>query len=259
MAQVQGQVDARATVIAALAFILAVALMPAGAYAAMAAAWLLVATAGALRGIAPLTLARRGGIVFPFVLAAIPLIFIRTDEMIWEGFVGPLSLHISGVGLRIALSALLKAWISVQASIVLVATADAPMIVVALRRMRLPDAIATSAGLTIRYLELLRDEAQRMLRARAARSVSPVGVGGERVGGSIAWRARTTGNLVGSLFLRAYARAARVEEAALSRGATGSLSSKTLPTADRHLGVKLLGTIALLLALSAFGQVVPRL
>ena len=33
MAQVQGQVDARATVIAALAFILAVALMPAGAYA----------------------------------------------------------------------------------------------------------------------------------------------------------------------------------------------------------------------------------
>ena len=93
MAQVQGQVDARATVIAALAFILAVALMPAGAYAAMAAAWLLVATAGALRGIAPLTLARRGGIVFPFVLAAIPLIFIRTDEMIWEGFVGPLSLH----------------------------------------------------------------------------------------------------------------------------------------------------------------------
>jgi energy-coupling factor transporter transmembrane protein EcfT len=86
-----------------------------------------------------------------------------------------------------------------------------------------------------------------------------VGVGGERIGGSIAWRARTTGNLVGSLFLRAYARAARVEEAALSRGATGSLSTGFLPTADRYLGVKVVAAVALLLALSAFGQVVPRL
>jgi cobalt/nickel transport system permease protein len=119
--------------------------------------------------------------------------------------------------------------------------------------------IATSAGLTIRYLELLRDEARRMLRARTARSASPVGVGRERIGGSISWRARTTGSLVGSLFLRAYARAQRIEEAAASRGATGSLSIGTLPPADPRLTLKLIGVLLLVLALTLCGALLPRL
>jgi cobalt/nickel transport system permease protein len=187
------------------------------------------------------------------------VIFLRTDELLWSGTVGPLDLTISGAGLRIALTAVLKAWVSVQASIVLITYVDAPTIVTALRRMRLPDAIATSAGLTIRYLELLRDEAKRMLRARTARSASPVGVGRERIGGSISWRARTTGNLVGSLFLRAYARAQRIEEAAASRGATGSLSVGTLPAADPRLMLKVIGVVLLALFLTLCGALLPRL
>ncbi|MFM8997236.1 MAG: hypothetical protein ACKOJD_03840, partial [Candidatus Limnocylindrus sp.] len=39
-------------------------------------------------------------------------------------------------------------------------------IVGSLRALKIPDTIATSAGLTIRYLDLLRNEATRMLRAR---------------------------------------------------------------------------------------------
>jgi cobalt/nickel transport system permease protein len=230
-----------------------------GAYVSILFGWLVVITAGALVGISPLRLAQRGVIALPFVLAAAPVIFLRTDELLWSGSVGPLSLSISGAGLRIALTAVLKAWVSVQASIVLITYADAPTIVTALRRMKLPDAIATSAGLTIRYLELLRDEARRMLRARTARSASPVGVGRERVGGSISWRARTTGNLVGSLFLRAYARAQRIEEAAASRGATGPLSVGTLPAADPHLTVKLIGVGILTLTLTLCGALLPRL
>jgi cobalt/nickel transport system permease protein len=144
-----------------------------GAYVSILFGWLVVITAGALVGISPLRLARRGAIALPFVLAAVPVIFLRTDELLWSGSVGPLSLSISGAGLRIALTAVLKAWVSVQASIVLITYADAPTIVTALRRMKLPDAIATSAGLTIRYLELLRDEARRMLRARTARCPCP--------------------------------------------------------------------------------------
>ena len=251
--------DARAAVIMALLVILAIALLPQGAYLALALSWFVVITAGAYVGLSPLRLARRGAIALPFVLAAVPVIFLRTDELLWSGTLGPLDLTISGAGLRIALTAVLKAWVSVQASIVLITYVDAPTIVTALRRMRLPEAIATSAGLTIRYLELLRDEAKRMLRARTARSASPVGVGRERIGGSIPWRARTTGNLVGSLFLRAYERAQRIEEAAASRGATGPLSVGTLPAADPHLTVKLIGVGILTLTLTLCGALLPRL
>ena len=188
-----------------------------------------------------------------------PIVFLRNDELLWAGSVGPLTLQISGAGLRIALTALLKAWISVQASVLLLTLVSAPSIVTALRRMRLPDVIATSAGLTIRYLELLRDEARRMLRARTARSASPVGVGRERIGGTIAWRARTTGSLVGSLFLRAYSRAQRIEEAAASRGANGSLSIGTMPTADPRLTLKMIGVLLLVLTLTLCGALLPRL
>lgn len=256
---VQGARDARAAVVAALLFILSVALLPMGAYVAIAISWFFVISAGALIGMSPLRLARRGAIALPFVVAAIPVIFLRTDELVWSGTVGPLDISISGAGLRIALTAVLKAWVSVQASIVLITYVDAPTIVTALRRMKLPEAIATSAGLTIRYLELLRDEAKRMLRARTARSASPVGEGRERIGGSISWRARTTGNLVGSLFLRAYARAQRIEEAAASRGATGSLSIGTLPAADPRLAVKVVGALLLVAAISLCGALLPRL
>ena len=256
---VPGGRDARGAVVAAALFVVSVALLPVGAYVALLLCWLAVATAGALVGIAPLRLARRGSIALPFALAAAPIIFVRTDEQLWSGAVGPLSLSLSGAGLRIALTAVLKAWVSVQASIVLVTHVDASTIVTALRRMRLPDAIASSAGLTIRYLEILRDEARRMLRARTARSASPLGSGRERIGGPIAWRARTTGNLVGSLFLRAYARAQRIEEAATSRGATGSLSIGTLPVADPHLARKTVAALLMVAAITLCGALLPRL
>lgn len=130
--------DARAAVITTLAFVTAVALLPPGSYVALLLAWLLVTFAGALLGISPGHLARRGLVALPFVVAAVPIVFLRNDELLWAGSIGPLTLQISGAGLRIALTALLKAWISVQASVLLLALASPPSIVTALRRMRLP-------------------------------------------------------------------------------------------------------------------------
>ena len=76
---------------------------------ALLLAWLLVTFAGALLGISPGHLARRGLVALPFVVAAVPIVFLRNDELLWAGSVGPLTLQISGAGLRIALTALLKA------------------------------------------------------------------------------------------------------------------------------------------------------
>jgi cobalt/nickel transport system permease protein len=254
-----GQRDARAAIITTLCVALAIALLPAGSYLAYAVVWLGVATAAALSGIAPLTLARRGAIALPFVLAALPLLFTRSDELLWNGTVGSASISISGAGLRIVLTAAAKAWISVQLAILLVRQHPIESIVGSLRALRLPDALATGAGLTVRYLDLLRGEASRMLRARSARSASPLGTTRERIGGTIPWRARVTGNLAGALFLRAYARAARVEEAANARGATGSLSLGALRERDPHVAAKSGLAVALFALITVAGAVLPRM
>ena len=250
--------DARAAIITTLSVALGIALLPAGSYLAYVVVWFGVATAAALSGIAPLTLARRGAIALPFILAALPLLFTRSDELLWSGTVGPATLSVSGAGLRILLTAAAKAWISVQLAILLVRQHPIESIVGSLRALRLPDALATGTGLTVRYLDLLRGEASRMLRARSARSASPLGTTRAQVGGTIPWRARVTGNLTGALFLRAYARATRVEEAANARGATGSLSLGALRERDPRFGAKS-GLAMVLFALIAIaGAVLPR-
>ena len=69
-----------------------------------------------------------------------------------------------------------------------------------------------------RYLFVVTDEASRMLQARAGRSAA---VEGRRSGGSIRWRARVAGNLVGTLFVRSIERSERVHAAMLARGYDG--------------------------------------
>jgi cobalt/nickel transport system permease protein len=171
---------------------------------------------------------------------------------------GAISLSVSGAGLRIILTTALKAWISVQVALILVKLYPIESIVGSLRALKLPDTIATSAGLTIRYLDLLRNEATRMLRARSSRSASPIGETHERAGGSIPWRARVTGNLAGALFLRAYARAARVEEAATARGARGSLLFGGLQQTDPRIVQKAALALAAFALISAAGALLPR-
>lgn len=252
------QRDARGSIIAALLTVLGTALLPAGSYVAYALVWLAVAGAGAVVGYAPLSLARRGLIVLPFTLAALPLAFIRSDELIWSGALGSAQITISGAGLRIFFTTAAKAWISAQVGTILVRRYPIESIVGSLRALRLPDAIATGAGLTVRYLELLRGEAARMVRARAARSASPVGERGARVGGSISWRAKVTGNLAGALFLRAYARAGRVEEAAIARGARGSLSLGAQIAPDARIAVKVALALVAFATIAAGGALLPR-
>ncbi len=50
-----------------------------------------------------------------------------------------------------------------------------------------------------------------------------MGPPGQRTGGSLAWRAKVVGGMVGSLFVRTLARSDRVYQAMASRGYTGEL------------------------------------
>ena len=78
-----GRQDARAAIVTTLLVTLAVALLPTGSYLAYLLVWLAVATVAALSGIAPGQLARRALVALPFVVAALPLLFTRSDEIIW--------------------------------------------------------------------------------------------------------------------------------------------------------------------------------
>jgi len=137
-----------------------------------------------------------------------------------------------------------RAWISVQAALLLTATTPFPAILRALRALRLPAVLVATLALAYRYLFVLVDEAERLLRARDCRSAQ----GPNGAGGTLLWRARVTGRMAGTLLLRAFERSERIYVAMLSRGYDGELRAtdeQALPRRDRWVGV--LGAALLLL------------
>lgn len=133
-------------------------------------------------------------------------------------------LNISQAGLVRFVSLAIKSFISVQAAILLAATTSMVDITAALADLGLPRILVAIINLMWRYLFLMVDETLRLLRARTARS-SRSGQADLHTGGSISWRARVTGGMAGSLFLRSYERSERVYQAMQSRGYNGTICS----------------------------------
>ena len=234
--------DPRLKFVAVIAAILSISLLPIGAFLALGIAWLALAAAATLARLGPLRLSRGAFIALPFLVAAVPLMFVRTGDPL--GTIGPLT--ISGEGLVMFVTIALKSWISVQAALLLTFTTPFHDLVDALRDLRLPRILVAIISFMYRYLAVLGDEGSRMLRARAARSAAaPAGASG----GTLRWRAAVTGQMVGSLFLRSYERSERIYDAMLARGFDGTF---------RHLASRRIGGAAwaafagLILALVAF-------
>lgn len=226
-----------------------------GAYVALGLAWLVVVALSLAAHLGPLRPARRAFLAAPFLLAALPLVFTRPEEPLGSVALGPVSLTVSGLGLRMFTTIALKSWISVQAALLLAFTTPFHDLVDGLRQLRLPRVMVAIISFMYRYLSVLAGEAARMSRARASRSADPDGHGG----GSILWRARVTGSLVGSLFLRSYERSERVYAAMQARGFEGEfrhLHSRALrPTEYAAVAIAL----AACLALTALGHLwLPR-
>lgn len=203
--------------LATIGFIVAVSFLPVGSYLAIGLAWLVVVGLAAVARVGPLRPARRAFLATPFLLAALPLVFTRSAEPLGSIVLGPLTLTISGEGLRMFTTIAAKSWVSVQAALLLAFTTPFHELVDGLRQLRLPRIMVAIISFMYRYLAVLSEEATRMARARTSRSAD---VGG-RGGGSIAWRARVTGAMVGSLFLRSYERSERIYAAMQARGFEG--------------------------------------
>jgi cobalt/nickel transport system permease protein len=216
--------DARVKLAVAVAYIFAITLTPVGGWVAIA---LLALPVGLFAGVArlgPWLVVRRSLLAAPFVLAVVPLMFTRPGD---EAFAFPVvGWDASWEGIEAVATILLKSWVSVVAAVVLTATTPATELVRGLQGLRVPRLLTAVVFFTYRYLFTIGEEGQRLMRGRDSRSAH---IEGYRSGGSIGWRARITGHMVGSLFLRSFERSERVYAAMQARGYDGKLRALAQP------------------------------
>lgn len=210
------RLDPRVKVVAALAFIIVVALLPDGAWPAYAAAFLLVMACALAARLSPWLIIRRSLLGLPFLLAAVTILFIP-GRVIWDG---PAGFDVTEAGLLRFGSIVARSLISIQVAVLLTATTRFPDVLHALRHLRVPAVLVAIIAFMYRYLFVLVEEVERLLRARAARSARLSGAAG---GGSLRWRAAVAGHMAGQLLVRSFDRSDRVYQAMLARGYRGEL------------------------------------
>ncbi len=187
---------------------------------------------------------RRALLAAPFVLMAVlGAPFVREGRPILTLPLLDGRLVLTDVGLSRLANVAVKSWLSLCAVVTLTLTTPFLEIVRASQRLGLPTVLSATILLMYRYLFVLADEAQRLMRARDARTgEAPAG----SRGASLFWRATITGRLIGTLFLRTVERGERIYQAMLARGYDGAIRSLTAePVGWRAIS----GSIALALLL----------
>lgn len=214
------RLDPRVKVVITLLFIISNVLLPDGAWFAFLAAWGVILLGSRLAQLTPGYVIKRAFIVIPFVLAAVTVIFTVPGQPVATWHIGSRILSITDAGLVRLASIIIRSWLSVQMAILLTATTQFPDLMHALHHLRVPGILIAIISFMYRYLFVLADEVTRLLRAREARSARPPGGQG---GGTLWWRARVAGHMVGQLLLRSFDRSDRVYQAMLARGYQGQL------------------------------------
>ncbi len=223
--------DPRVKVVTTLLFIVANVLLPDGAWSGYVVAWGMVLLIAFRAQISVELMLKRALIIFPFMLAAVTVIFSLPGEPIWTGQVGSQALTISDAGLVRFVSILIRSWLSVQMAILLTMTTRFPDLMHALTHLRVPAILVTIIAFMYRYLFVLAEEAMRLLRARESRSAR---IDDSVGGGSVWWRAKVSGNMIGQLLVRSLDRSDRVYQAMVSRGYDGRFLTLNPHQMERH-------------------------
>ena len=224
----------------ALGFIFATTSVPPGKWPAFGIMVGLVWLAAALSGVGLGRVFLRSLIALPFIMIALPTVFTKPGDPLFDVSFGLFTLTATVDGMEFFASVLIKSWASVTAAVVLTSTTPAFQLLAALRALKIPQILVVVVMLMYRYLFVLVDEAQRMLRSRAARSAG----GGRGAGGSIVWRARSAGGMAGSLFIRTMDRTERIYMAMLARGYDGTIRQReTLPVSGHAVAATVLALV----------------
>jgi cobalt/nickel transport system permease protein len=211
------RLDPRVKVMAVLFYIFAVGVTPEGVWWAFFVQFGFLLLVILLADLSIFYIIRRSFIAAPFILAALALPFTTPGPALFQ--IPGLEWSITQTGLIRLGSILFRAWLAVQAAILLGATTRIPDMFWALGGLCFPRLLIGIIRFMYRYLFVLADEASRMLRARASRS--PKIKGGIRP--SMIWQGKVAGSMVGSLFLRSIERSERIYNAMLSRGFDGQM------------------------------------
>lgn len=214
--------DPRSKILLACGFILTLSLLPSGEFLLYGLLLAALIISAFFSGCSPAYLVRRSVIALPFALAAVTLLFTIPGETLLTLPVFGIDISVDGA-IRFA-SIVVRSWISVQAAILLVILTKFTDLMWGLQGLHTPSILVSIAGFTFRYLDVLRNEASRLRTARQARSAT---MSGSRSGGSLLWRARVTGWMVGSLMIRSMERSERIYSAMLARGYSGEVKTLT--------------------------------
>ena len=238
--------DARIKLVMALGFIFATTSIPPGKWIGFAAMLALVWLAAGISRVGLLRVFLRSLVAIPFILIALPTVFTKPGLPLFELNLALFTLTGTLEGLDFFISVLLKSWASVTAAVVLTATTPPLRLLEALRALRVPAILVAIVMLMYRYLFVLVDEAQSLMRARTARSAAI----GPKSGGSLVWRAKSAGGMAGSLFIRTLDRSERIYMAMLARGYDGTLRQSHVDSLERGPILLLVASICLFVAVA---------
>lgn len=161
---------------------------------------------------------KRFVIVLPFILFIIIFSpFISKNEYSGSYNLGILR-NLSGEfyninSVLVIVNVVLKSFLSIIALILLSSTTPFSQLLLGFRKLRVPSIFTNIASFMYRYVFIIVDEVQRMVRARNARNYR----------GKWILQSKVIGTMIANLFLRSYERGERVYLAMLSRGYNGDL------------------------------------
>jgi len=206
--------DPRAKTAAFLALLAAAILVPPGTWWPFASVAVIVVALWAVSSVPVVYLLKRVVVLSPFIIFSLVLFPVLYDgRAVWTARLGPWRMSVTREGLELAGNVAAKFVLGVLILGLLFSVTRFQHFLYALSRLRVPQLLVMQLGFLYRYLFVVLDEAERMLRAREARSA---GLGGPRL-----WR--SAAGLVGTLFLRSYHRSQRVYWAMLARGFNGEV------------------------------------
>jgi len=227
------RLDPRTKLVSTLLFIIAVALTPPDGwvsyalYAAVLAIWLMLSRVPVGHVL------RRSLVILPFVvLIAIFIPFFREGEIAGSYNLWLWQVSVTHSGMVVLRNILIRAWLSVLSLILLTSTTRLPDLLRGLEQLHMPRVMVMVLSFMYRYIFVLVDEVMRMKQARDSRNF----------GGRRWWQIRTVGNMIGTLFIRAYERGERVYAAMMARGFDGhsrTLKRLEFKPADAYFGLSL--------------------
>ncbi len=216
------QLDPRVKLTLTLFFILATVLLPDGAWLPFILSWGVILVTTKIAQLNYKMVFKRSLIILPFLLAAVTVLFATNGTTLLSWQIGSWTVAITVEGLIRFVSILIRSWLAVQTAVLLTATTQFPDLMHALSHLHVPMILVGIISFMYRYLFVLVDEVMRLLRARQARSARLPNAAGQH-GGSLVWRAKVAGGMVGQLFLRSLDRSDAVYNGMLARGYRGQL------------------------------------